>query len=149
MYSSSLGSIQAALKKLMAGGLITFREEAEGKRKKKIYSITPAGRQAFSLWVSSPMETGSAKNPELGKLYFMGFSDRETRKENIQAVIDSLQKPRAVLDTIIREGESMKVPPEAEEILHYQMASARFGRDFMQFQIEWYENFLKEEAGRL
>ena len=146
MYSSSLGSIQAALKKLLKADFILVREQAEGKRIKKIYSITDAGRRAFSLWVSRPMDAGSAKNPELGKLYFMGFSDPATRRENIQSVIDSLKKTRALLDAILKEGESMDFPPEAAEILHYQIASARFGRDFMQFQIDWYQKFLKEEA---
>ena len=145
MYSSSLGSIQAALKKLVNQGLAEVREESCGKRKKKIYSITEAGREAFSLWVSSPMSMGSAKNPELGKLYFMGFSDPGSRLQNIRSAIESLKKVHGILSAVVEEGIHMEVPPEAREILHYQLASARYGRDFMKFQLDWYENFLKEE----
>ena len=148
MYSSSPGSIQAALKKLLNAGFIEFQEETQGRRKKKVYSITASGREDFRIWVSSPMKTGSARDPELGKLYFMGLSDKESRIQNLREGIESLRQPYAVLSAIVSQGETMQVPPEAEEILHYQLASARFGRDFIRFQIDWYESFLKEEVQR-
>ena len=148
MYSSSLGSIQAALKKLLKAGFVEVRQENTGKRQKKIYSVTPAGKADFSSWVSSPMETESAKNPELGKLYFMAFSDPAVRCQNLRSALQNLRKLHAVLSAIVEEGLHMEVPPEAREILHYQLASARFGRDSIRFQIDWYENFLKEEENR-
>ena len=149
MYSSSLGSIQAALKKLLKAGFVEVRQENTGKRQKKIYSITPAGNAEFSSWVSSPMKTESARNPELGKLYFMAFSAPVLRCQNIRSTIQNLMKVHMVLSAIVEEGMHMEVPPEAREIIHYQLASARFGRDSLKFQIDWYENFLKEEEKRL
>ena len=149
MYSSSLGSIQAALKKLLKAGFIEVQEEMSGNRRKKIYSATSSGRAEFSSWVSSPMETETAKNPELGKLYFMGFSDPRTRCRNIRCTIENLKKVHGILSAIVEDGTHMEVPPEAREILHYQLASARFGRDSMKFQMDWYEAFLKEEERRL
>ena len=148
MYSSSLGSIQAALKKLLKAGFVEIREEKTGKRQRKIYSVTSSGKEEFSLWISSPMETSSAKNPELGKLYFMGLSDPAARCRNLRKSIENLEKIHRVLSAIVEEGMHMEVPPEAREILRYQLAAARFGRDSMRFQMDWYENFLKEEEKR-
>ena len=146
MYSCSTGSIQAGLKKLLAGGYITCQEAVENNRKKKVYSITDAGRAHFGIWVNDPMKAMGEKHPELAKLYFMGFSAPELREKNIKALLSELEEHYAVLCAICSQGESMEVPPEAREILHYQLASARFGRDLVQFQIGWYREFLREEA---
>ena len=73
MYSNSMGSIQAAIKKLLNCGYIQYEEAVENGKYKKIYSITDSGKQNFIEWVSTPMEIQGSKNPELAKLYFMGF----------------------------------------------------------------------------
>ena len=145
MYSSSPGSIQTALRKLLACGAVTVSEKMEGKRKKKIYAITEAGKKRFADWVQSPMDMHSARNPELAKLYFMGFSDKEARIANLEAVIRQLEQPYQILSALCLQAETMEVPESAREILHYQAASARFGRDFMKFQMDWYQAFLEEE----
>lgn len=144
MYSSSTGSIQAALKKLLSSGHIVSREQQENGRLKKIYSVTPEGRAHFSHWVELPMGAGTAKNPELVKLYFMGLSDPAHRRENLRRCIQSLQQPYEILCAVCREAESMEVPPDTRDILYFQAACARYGRDFYQFQIDWYRRLLEE-----
>ena len=148
MYSCSTGSIQAGLKKLLAGGYIRVEAQTDGGRKKKIYEITEAGRAFFGAWVNNPMNALNERHPELAKLYFMGFSDPAMREDNIRALLTQLQQAYESLAVICAEGETMEVPPEAKEILRYQLASARFGRDFMAFQLDWYRKFLEEERER-
>ena len=148
MYSCSTGSIQAGIRKLLAGGCILCREIEDHNRKKKLYEITEDGRAYFSAWVNDPMKAMSEKHPELAKLYFMGFSDREQRQKNIRALIAEMEQAYGTICVICAQGETMEVPPEARDILHYQLASARFGRDLMKFQLDWYREFLKEEEGR-
>ena len=80
MYSSSMGSIQAAVKKLLKNGYISYEEAVENGKYKKIYSITDNGKQYFFQWINSPLEIQNAKNPELAKVYFMGFCDKKTGK---------------------------------------------------------------------
>ena len=145
MYSDSPGSIQAALKKLRAAGAITVAQAAQGKRVKKVYSITESGKARFSAWVSSPMDMASARNPELCKLYFMGFSPREGRAAQLETVIRQLEEPYKILSAICQQAETLEVPEAYRDILRYQAASARFGRDYMKFQMDWFESFLKEE----
>ena len=67
MFSSSMGSIQAAIKKLSASGYIGFTEIVEQGKYKKVYYITDSGRQHFMEWVNAPMEAHGAKFPELTK----------------------------------------------------------------------------------
>lgn len=54
--SHSAGSVQTALAKLEKEGKVTASETAQGKRRKKIFTITDAGRTAFSSWVAQPMQ---------------------------------------------------------------------------------------------
>ena len=86
MYSSSMGSIQAAIKKLLNCGYIKYEEAIENGRYKKIYSITDSGKQNFIEWVSTPMEIQSSKNPELAKLYFMGFSTKKNVNQDYKSI---------------------------------------------------------------
>ena len=89
MYSNSMGSIQAAIKKLLNCGYIQYEEAVENGKYKKVYSITDSGKQNFIEWVSTPMEIQGSKNPELAKLYFMGFSTKEKREAGLQEYIQS------------------------------------------------------------
>lgn len=144
MYSSSMGSIQAAIKKLLNCGYIQYEETVENGKYKKIYSITDSGKQKFIEWVSSPMELQSSKNPELAKLYFMGFSTKEKRELGLQEYISKLKEQYNVLNAICKEAENVKVPDENKDILRYQLTAARYGRDFMSFNIQWYQKLLDE-----
>lgn len=144
MYSSSMGSIQAALKKLSGCGFIQYEEAADKGRHKKIYSITDSGRQYFLEWVNSPMQVQGGKNPELARLYFMGFSAAGNREELIQSYIAQAKERYEALDLICREGESFHVAGEERDIVFYQLASARYGRDLMKFNLGWYQRLLQE-----
>lgn len=144
MYSSSMGSIQAAVKKLLNYGYISYEEGVENGKYKKIYSITDSGKRYFLEWINSPIETQSTKNPELVKVYFMGFSDKASRKSNIEKYLSRLTEQYHALKTICEEVNSIKVMDEHKDIVFYQLAAARYGRDFMKFNIEWYKNFINE-----
>lgn len=74
MYSCSMGSIQAAIKKLLKNGYITSNEISENGKLKKFYSITDSGKNYFDSWLISPIDSYAAKNPELSKIYFLGFA---------------------------------------------------------------------------
>lgn len=56
--SHSAGSVQTALSKLEKEGKIAAQTAAQDKRRKKVFTITDAGRNAFSVWVASPMQAG-------------------------------------------------------------------------------------------
>lgn len=147
MYSSSMGSIQAAIKKLLNCEYIQYEEIVENGKYKKIYSITDRGKQNFIEWLSTPMEIQSSKNPELAKLYFMGFSTKEKREAVLQEYVSDLKEQYDILNAICMEAENVKIPDENKDILHYQLTAARYGKDFMKFNIEWYQKLLDEIRG--
>lgn len=144
MYSSSMGSIQAAVKKLLNYGYIRYEEFIDNGRYKKVYCITESGKQHFFKWINAPMEEQVSRNPELAKVYFMGFSDKKNREINIQQHLMYLKEQYNALITICDEAKDIDVSEEHKDILNYQFASALYGKDIIKFNIDWFENLLEK-----
>lgn len=144
MYSSSMGSIQAAIKKLSDAELIACCETVENGKYKKLYTITEKGKQELSLWINSPFKPIRNKNPELAKLYFMGLSDGQSRAERIKEYIRSLEKYNADLQLIYNEGLSLEAPDEYKELFGFQLISVKFGLDTSSYEIEWLKKLLSD-----
>lgn len=142
MYSSSMGSIQAAIKKLLQGGYIDFSETVENGKYKKIYRITQRGKERFLGWINAPMEEQCIRCPELVKVYFMGFAEPENRAEIIRAYLASLKERYCALEAICEEAKNMEIPEDGKELFQYQQLSALYGKDLYQFHMEWFENLL-------
>lgn len=116
----------------------------ENGKYKKIYSITDSGKAFFFDWLNSPFEGVNVKNPELVKIYFMGFSDKASRRANIEKYLSHMNERYILLESLCKESEKMDVSEENRDILFYQLATTRYGRDFMKFNVEWYKKLLKE-----
>lgn len=150
MYSSSTGSIQAAIKKLLRDGLITCEERVEKGRYKKRYSITEKGKEELNAWINSPFKEAQNRNPELAKLYFMGLSDPKLRKERIREYITSLEKYHAALKAVYDEGLSMEPSEEYRELFRFQFLTVKFGLDTSKYEIWWLKKLLLDmENGEL
>ncbi|MCI8369764.1 MAG: PadR family transcriptional regulator [Clostridia bacterium] len=142
MYSCSMGSIQAAIKKLLRHGHISFSEIYENGKLKKIYSITDIGKNYFVDWLSSPIDNDTVKNPELSKIYFLGFAEKETRIKLIENHIADLEKVCSDLEKICENGKICSSGMVNNDIFFYQLQTAIYGRDFVKFNIEWYNRLL-------
>lgn len=171
MCSDSMGSIQAALKKLMTSSMVTVEEIAESSVNKKVYHITQAGYKYFNEWVCTPMSTSRMKNMELSKLYFMGLAPKEERIELIDAALAEMKEELSYLKAIQNaiEGFDEQVQVIAKEIETdtkrvtllknnaknadveaivrdigtYNQLTLKLGIDVNAYQITWFEK-LKE-----
>ena len=123
MYSDSLGSIQAALKKLFELEMVTFEELVEKGVNKKRYSITETGREALIEWIKIPINTSKTKNYDFGKLFFMGYVSKKDQKTLIDKIILSLEKEYEALKKL---KESIDVEEESEEIENYLLADMEY-----------------------
>ncbi len=144
MYSSSMGSIQAAIKKLLNYGYIDYEEMVENGKYKKVYRITESGKRYFFEWVNAPIEQQGVKCPGLTKLYFMGLSNKANREANIQSYLSFLKEQYCALEIICEEAKTVVIPESNKEVFDYQLASALYGRDFYKFNVNWFENLLEK-----
>ena len=113
MCSDSLGSIQAALKKLSQQGAVTYSEYVEKGKMKKEYAITASGRILFLEWLKTPIDMSKNKNMDLGKFLFMGYLPKKEQLQMLDLTIEGLevevQEFEAVKDAIRYTEEQEKV----------------------------------------
>jgi len=84
MWSINYGQIYPNLKKLEQEGLVAQGEVVQGKGlpDRKLYSITPQGREAFARWLeSSPERTLLLRDPFLLRFVFTGFGTKQRALE--------------------------------------------------------------------
>ena len=82
--------------------------------------------------------------PELVKIYFMGFSDKENREASVQNYLSFLKERYCALEMICEEAKNVEVPENNKEIFYYQLVSAFYGKDLYKFNIDWFENLLSK-----
>lgn len=145
--SHSAGSMQTALSKLEKEGKVTANEMKEGKRRKKRFFITDAGRSAFSLWVAQPMQAEKVKNMELSRLFFAGLAKPEERLAAIRDYIRQIEVTHEVLCAIQAHFQHMnqqELPPGIDwpQVLRFQGYTIQYGIDAAAFEIGWYSRLL-------
>jgi PadR family transcriptional regulator AphA len=145
--SHSAGSIQTAIAKLEREGYITAAEAAKGRRRKKIFSITGAGRNAFLSWVAQPMQADKVKNMELSRLFFLGLAKPGERITAIRDYIRQMEETQAVLQAIrerFRQVQQEPLPSDRDwdSIFRFQGYTIDYGIAAAGFERDWYSRLL-------
>lgn len=157
--SSSIGSMQAAVKKLLSKNMICFSEYVENSVNKKVYEITNDGKEYFLSTISEPM-LYKEKNMELSKFFFMGFALKSKRLDLIAAYVSELQKELIRLEqiksaaeiqpdfdedslTILKEKGAAEIQSiaDVQEIAFFQLAMLNLSIEKIKFEMQWFENF--------
>lgn len=89
MWSINYGQIYPTLKKMKEEELVTVVEVIQvGKPHRKLYSITPDGRAAFTHWLeSSPEKKMLLRDPFLTRFVFFGFGEKDQALKIIEGQI--------------------------------------------------------------
>lgn len=172
MCSNSMGSIQAAIKKLLEQKMVVVEEFVENSVNKKQYMLTDLGRKCFLEWVQTAMLAGKMKDMELSKLFFMGFVPAQKRLGLIETHLADLKKEREQLERIQSQDENkskleyityleknavtknhflqttgqLNVQSGTNEIVNFELLTLQFGIDRMNFEIEWFTKLRNQLA---
>lgn len=143
--SNSLGSIQTAIKKLIANEFIVFDEFVENSVNKKKYAITEKGRSHFLEIIKKPM-LFKEKNMELSKFFFMGFVDEQEWNTLIDSYIEELKSQLVKLKEIAKNREPRKQfdNQELQHIALFQYGTLDLSIAKIEFEIDWFEKFIKK-----
>jgi DNA-binding PadR family transcriptional regulator len=82
-YRASDGSLYPALKKLAHDGMVTMRAERHGRRARKVYAITPKGREHFLRTLREPAQPTFVYDEAQVKIYF-AHHDPEIALQHIE-----------------------------------------------------------------
>ncbi|EFV11684.1 PadR family transcriptional regulator [Segniliparus rugosus] len=92
--------------RLAKAGLLGERQEQTGRRR-KLYTVTEAGAEAFAAWLAEPPETMyELREPGILKLFF-GADPRMVASAQLpkyQAWFEKLQEQRSTLEDAVRAG---------------------------------------------
>lgn len=168
--SDSLGSIQAALKKLFDLEMVTFEEVVENGVNKKRYAITELGQAELLEWLKIPIDNSKTRNIELAKIIFLGYSQREQQELMIDKVILSLEEEYeslleskksidvtselSQLESYLNKDEQYRerflslckdegIPEKIKEISKFSYATLDYGIELLKFNIKWFKKLKK------
>lgn len=173
MCSNSMGSIQAAIKKLLEQEMVVFEELVEHSVNKKYYMLTDQGRACFLEWVQTAMLPGKMKDMELSKLFFMGFVPAQKRLDLIETHLAVLKDELEQLESIQRQDETARkleylaylennaaqthqllsatgqsdIRHGTDDIVNFELLTLKFGIDRIRFEIEWFEKLRNQLVG--
>ncbi len=105
-WKESFGQIYPILRGLVDAGFATVEEDAHGGRARRVYSITPAGRQEFAAWLAVPPEPPQLRNELLLKLFFCRQVDPSVAIGHLRAAAARAQAVLQALAAIHEEVES-------------------------------------------
>ncbi|HZG55844.1 PadR family transcriptional regulator [Paenibacillus sp.] len=143
-YSASYGSLQAALKKLTTQGAVSCEAVVEHGRNKKVYAITPVGREAFAAWMEADIPEQRLETTALSKLYFLGLvEEREKQREIVRAIIGKIESVESELRALERSLRLAGREGEGGDI-DFRRKTLDYGIHAHAFAKGWFAALLKE-----
>lgn len=143
-YSNSFGSINPAIKKLEKNNLITCKELIENGRLKKLYQITPGGKNQYEQWIQQPIQQGRLKDEVLIRIFFLGDSNKEQQQKLLKDYLEVLLESKKELETTKTEIENKKWTVEQKKKIKHQLSTLQFGIDYVNFKLDWFKNLLND-----
>jgi DNA-binding PadR family transcriptional regulator len=144
-YSASLGSLQVAVRKLLARRLVSFREVREGGRRKKVYRILAAGKAAFRSGMMAPIPPSRLEVTALSRLSFLGVLERPGDREKVLGMITGATSGAlAGLERLREELGALEVPASYRAIFRYQLATLDYGIMAHRAGLAWFSSRLEE-----
>ena len=127
-WAASYGQIYPELRRLEDDGLVEGEDAPNGRRARRIYRLTSAGREALKAWLNGPMEGVEVRDENLLRLFFADVLPREQALlllEGRRRFHEELLAALRVIDA--RPGVD---PPFVDLVL-------RWGLDFNAWGAEW------------
>jgi PadR family transcriptional regulator AphA len=138
-WSESPGQIYPILRQLESEGLVALREEYHGARLRKIYSITKAGLQELSAWLTLPADPPRYRIELFLKLFFGRHAPKGVNVRRLQRYQQELLEHKALCERALVHVESEhKDEPDQP----YWLLSIRRGQLLVDSQLVWCEEAL-------
>lgn len=144
-YSSSLGSIQVAVHKLLKEGLIELHERSAKGRGKITYRITEAGRRYFLDQFTAPIPQARMEEIILARYHFLGLVERKKRVEVLHFLIQTIEASLNELLAVKATYANVEFPQEWREVAYYRLATADYGIAAHQTGLAWFKEQLERE----
>jgi len=109
-YRASDGSLYPALKKLARDAMVTMRTERQGRRARKVYAITPKGREHFLRTLREPAQPIFVYDEAQVKIYF-AHHDPEAALHHVERERRFASAWRSFLERLLEEMKTHGASP--------------------------------------
>lgn len=95
-------------KRLVEAGLASAKDEMVGRRRRTVYSITPAGREALKRWLERPSAPTQLESEAVLKILFGNMASYETlltRIRDVGAEAEAIEAPWRAIAAEYANGE--------------------------------------------
>jgi len=134
-------SMYPMLKTLEAEGKVTAKSEFVGKRERKIFAITQAGKDEFLAWMAMPAEKENRRNELLLKLFFGAALPKEEMIKHLalrqQKMLETKKAFKSIETTVLTE-----VADEDQQKRFWLMA-LRYGQIHVDADLKWLDECCK------
>lgn len=132
-YKASYGSLYPILNRQAEKGHLTVIEQAQGNRQKKLYEITPQGREAFFTWLRSPISAKDSADSHLAKVYFFDQLPPAEAEAQLLAYEENSRAYLAELQGLWAHFDRM----EHKECFYYKLSTLCYGIASLQQTMKW------------
>ncbi len=133
-WSESYGQLYPALKRLESAGLVRSSEKPTGKRPKRVYAITAAGRRLLAKWLQTPATEQVPRVELLLKIFF-------ARAATPMTSLIHIERHRAVTEGLLNRYRGIVQQLRREQPHHpdlpFWLATARFGELRAEADLQW------------
>lgn len=136
-YAASFGSIQRALRQLDDHGWVTVENAADSRRRKKLYTVTYRGRQAWDEWMRAPITGADSEPMMLAKVYLLGQIPVGERDECLATIRARVVEDADALAALSETLDDAPVPDDLRENYRYQRATLDYGIRSQSLMLEW------------
>jgi PadR family transcriptional regulator, regulatory protein AphA len=133
-WAGSYGQIYPELRRLEQDGLVAGEDAPNGRRARRVYRLTRAGRDALEAWLVGPVVTVELRDESLLRLF---FADALPREQALMLLEGRMRGHEEFLE-VLREIDALPGvdPPFAGLVL-------RWGIDFNEWGAEWCQEQLQ------
>lgn len=140
-YSASSGSIQRALRQLVADGAVTVDDADSGRRGRKVYRIADSGRARWREWMLAAIPAGTdAETTVLAKVFLLGrleaAADRAAVVDGIRRHVEGARETLVSLATDV-DARATGLSTDERTLFAYQRATLDYGLRVHALLAEW------------
>ncbi|MGN8551392.1 UNVERIFIED_CONTAM: PadR family transcriptional regulator [Microbacterium sp. SLM126] len=137
-YSASFGSLQRALRQLVAQGWVTVTDASSSGRRRNLHTPTDEGVEAWRAWMREPLAGAHAETSMLAKVFLLGLLPRGGERDAAlgelrRSAAAGLAELRAVADGL----DAAQIADEFAEIFAYQRATLDYGLRSHELALSW------------
>lgn len=137
-YSASFGSLQRALRQLVAQGWATVTAASESARPRNLHAPTAEGIAAWKAWMREPLGGANAETAMLAKVFLLGLLPDGEERDAAHAVLrGSVAAALEELRAVARALDAAPVPGEYAEVFRYQRATLDYGLRSHELALAW------------